>query len=252
MATFSSTGDKEWYFFCRRGRKYKNSIRPNRVTGSGFWKATGIDKPIYGVGEKSDDCIGLKKSLVYYRGSAGKGTKTDWMMHEFRLPSTCSKTTTNLHTEKSKQEAVRHIHFPFSSEIWTICRIFKRTVTYKKYSQDGSNSSTKRTTPTNTCSNTSSFESDDADTYHFFGTSSAPQQIVERKPLVSHTEGNYHFFSGQLGSIPQSAAFSNLYPTIPNPNVNEFYHRDGNWDELGAIVDQFAIDPALVGGCRYS
>ena len=79
----SSVGDKEWYFFCIRGRKYRNSVRPNRVTGSGFWKATGIDKPIYSV--KQPICIGLKKSLVYYRGGAGKGTKTDWMMHEFRL-----------------------------------------------------------------------------------------------------------------------------------------------------------------------
>ncbi|KAG9143908.1 hypothetical protein Leryth_016101 [Lithospermum erythrorhizon] len=67
-------------------RKYRNSIRPNRVTGSGFWKATGIDKPIYS--KNGDECIiGLKKSLVYYRGSAGKGSKTDWMMHEFRLPA---------------------------------------------------------------------------------------------------------------------------------------------------------------------
>ena len=81
--------EKEWYFFCKRGRKYRNSVRPNRVTGSGFWKATGIDKPVYSVGgQGSSDCIiGLKKTLVYYRGSAGKGTKTDWMMHEFRLPS---------------------------------------------------------------------------------------------------------------------------------------------------------------------
>ncbi|XP_016752075.2 transcription factor JUNGBRUNNEN 1 isoform X2 [Gossypium hirsutum] len=83
----STVGEKEWYFFCKRGRKYKNSIRPNRVTVSGFWKATGIDKPIYGVGEyHNNSIIGLKKSLVYYKGSAGKGTKTDWMMHEFRLP----------------------------------------------------------------------------------------------------------------------------------------------------------------------
>ncbi|KOM50162.1 hypothetical protein LR48_Vigan08g098900 [Vigna angularis] len=40
-----SGGEKEGYFFYRRGRKYRNSIRPNRATGSGFWKATGIDKP---------------------------------------------------------------------------------------------------------------------------------------------------------------------------------------------------------------
>lgn len=92
----STAGDKEWYFFCRRGRKYKNSIRPNRVTGSGFWKATGIDKPIH---DSHINCIGLKKTLVYYRGSAGKGTKTDWMMHEFRRPST--NDNNNVHSNRS-------------------------------------------------------------------------------------------------------------------------------------------------------
>ncbi|XP_017431950.1 transcription factor JUNGBRUNNEN 1 [Vigna angularis] len=71
-----SGGEKEGYFFYRRGRKYRNSIRPNRATGSGFWKATGIDKPGYSQGGEGNDCIGLKKTLVYYRASTGKGTKT--------------------------------------------------------------------------------------------------------------------------------------------------------------------------------
>ncbi|KAK4493015.1 hypothetical protein RD792_000014 [Penstemon davidsonii] len=108
----SVVGDKEeWYFYCKRGRKYKNSIRPNRVTCSGFWKATGIDKPIYS--SSSSGCIiGLKKSLVYYRGSAGKGTKTDWMMHEFRLPAAThsDKSSTKnivMDTKTIAQEAVR-------------------------------------------------------------------------------------------------------------------------------------------------
>jgi len=78
-------GEKEWYFYCPRDRKYRNSTRPNRVTGGGFWKATGTDRPIYSL--DSTRCIGLKKSLVFYRGRAAKGVKTDWMMHEFRLPS---------------------------------------------------------------------------------------------------------------------------------------------------------------------
>ncbi|KAL6846898.1 hypothetical protein ACP4OV_022751 [Aristida adscensionis] len=108
-------GDKEWYFFCLRGRKYRNSIRPNRVTGSGFWKATGIDKPIH-AGAGAGECVGLKKSLVYYRGSAGRGTKTDWMMHEFRLPNS---------SPSDLQDA----------EIWTICRIFKRTISYNRRCQ---------------------------------------------------------------------------------------------------------------------
>ncbi|CAL1402355.1 unnamed protein product [Linum trigynum] len=104
-------GEREWYFFCKRGRKYKNSVRPNRVTVScGFWKATGLDKPIYSTGGGGDFCIGLKKSLVYYRGSAGKGTKTDWMMHEFRLPPSNT----------------------YEAEVWTLCRIFKREASYSK------------------------------------------------------------------------------------------------------------------------
>ncbi|KAI4330785.1 hypothetical protein MLD38_029037 [Melastoma candidum] len=53
----STVGEKEWYFFCIRGRKYRNSIRPNRVTGSGFWKATGIDKPIYSSAGSNDASI---------------------------------------------------------------------------------------------------------------------------------------------------------------------------------------------------
>ena len=81
----ASTGEKEWYFYCPRDRKYRNSTRPNRVTGAGFWKATGTDRPIYS--SEGTKCIGLKKSLVFYKGRAAKGVKTDWMMHEFRLPS---------------------------------------------------------------------------------------------------------------------------------------------------------------------
>uniref|UniRef100_A0A0D9WVB5 NAC domain-containing protein n=1 Tax=Leersia perrieri TaxID=77586 RepID=A0A0D9WVB5_9ORYZ len=65
LKTNTVGSEKEWYFFCLRGRKYRNSIRPNRVTGNGFWKATGIDRPICSAaaGNGAGDCIGLKKSL---------------------------------------------------------------------------------------------------------------------------------------------------------------------------------------------
>nr|GMC91591.1 putative NAC domain-containing protein 94 [Ipomoea batatas]GMC95201.1 putative NAC domain-containing protein 94 [Ipomoea batatas] len=86
LPKLATTGEKEWYFYCPRDRKYRNSARPNRVTGAGFWKATGTDRPIYS--SEGTKCIGLKKSLVFYRGRAAKGLKTDWMMHEFRLPTT--------------------------------------------------------------------------------------------------------------------------------------------------------------------
>lgn len=74
-------GEKEWYFFSPRDRKYPNGSRPNRVAGSGYWKATGTDKFITTGGRK----VGVKKALVFYVGKAPKGTKTNWIMHEYRL-----------------------------------------------------------------------------------------------------------------------------------------------------------------------
>lgn len=74
-------GEKEWYFFSPRDRKYPNGSRPNRVAGSGYWKATGTDKIITTDGRK----VGIKKALVFYVGKAPKGTKTNWIMHEYRL-----------------------------------------------------------------------------------------------------------------------------------------------------------------------
>ena len=73
-------GEKEWYFFSPRDRKYPNGSRPNRAAGTGYWKATGADKPI---GKPST--VGIKKALVFYAGKAPRGVKTNWIMHEYRL-----------------------------------------------------------------------------------------------------------------------------------------------------------------------
>lgn len=107
----ASIGEKEWYFYCPRDRKYRNSARPNRVTSAGFWKATGTDRPIYS--SDGTKCIGLKKSLVFYKGRAAKGIKTDWMMHEFRLPTAAD----------SKGSLDKNLP---PNDAWAICRIFKK------------------------------------------------------------------------------------------------------------------------------
>lgn len=71
-----------------RDRKHGSGGRPNRTTERGFWKATGSDRRIVSLSEPKR-VIGLRKTLVFYKGRAPRGTKTDWVMNEYRLPDNC-------------------------------------------------------------------------------------------------------------------------------------------------------------------
>ncbi|TVU44756.1 hypothetical protein EJB05_04212, partial [Eragrostis curvula] len=257
-------GEKEWYFFCLRGRKYRNSIRPNRVTGSGFWKATGIDRPIYSAAN-SGESIGLKKSLVYYRGSAGKGTKTDWMMHEFRLPPVAAAANAS----PCMQEA----------EVWTICRIFKRNITYKRQQQQqqvwrqppaGRNSQQ----PADSSSNTGSFDSDCGDEYMNRLPGSAPaipqHQHVSNQVNMLHGGGFFRDgvhsqqFQGQwFNSLPMTTVHEQKPQVNPSAMTiafhqnnqslatNEFY-KDGYLDEIARFMETNDPSPTAFYDCRYA
>ncbi|KAJ1283017.1 hypothetical protein BS78_03G095500 [Paspalum vaginatum] len=120
-------GEAEWYFFSPRDRKYPNGVRPNRAAGSGYWKATGTDKPITlssvsSSSSSSSDSramIGVKKALVFYKGRPPKGVKTRWIMHEYRLAEALNAVNT-----------YRPMRFKNSSmrlDDWVLCRIYKKT-----------------------------------------------------------------------------------------------------------------------------
>ncbi|KAH9621064.1 hypothetical protein KSS87_017912 [Heliosperma pusillum] len=102
-------GEKEWYFFSLRDRKYPTGLRTNRATEAGYWKATGKDREIHS--SKTCSLVGMKKTLVFYRGRAPKGEKSNWVMHEYRLEG---KFAYHYLSRSSKDE-------------WVISRVFQKT-----------------------------------------------------------------------------------------------------------------------------
>ncbi|RYR66173.1 hypothetical protein Ahy_A03g012135 [Arachis hypogaea] len=76
------SGDLEWYFFCARGKNYGIGSKTNRAIKNGYWKATGMDKAIV---QHDKQTVGMMKTLVFHTGKPPHGTRTDWVMHEYRL-----------------------------------------------------------------------------------------------------------------------------------------------------------------------
>ncbi|KAK6132159.1 hypothetical protein DH2020_034084 [Rehmannia glutinosa] len=100
----------EWYFFSHKDKKYPTGTRTNRATAAGFWKATGRDKAIY----SKHELIGMRKTLVFYKGRAPNGQKSDWIMHEYRLET----------DENGAPQA----------KGWVVCRVFKKRIaTVRKF-----------------------------------------------------------------------------------------------------------------------
>ncbi|XVE50057.1 hypothetical protein DITRI_Ditri01bG0131000 [Diplodiscus trichospermus] len=122
--------EQERYFFSTREAKYPNGNRSNRATISGYWKATGIDKQI--VTSRTNQVVGMKKTLVFYRGKPPQGSRTDWIMHEYRL---LSAVTAACNTPHRKNQTQSHV---VPMENWVLCRIFlKKRSSATKNDDDG-------------------------------------------------------------------------------------------------------------------
>ncbi|CAO2200881.1 unnamed protein product [Urochloa humidicola] len=170
-------GGKEWYFYNLRDRKYATGQRTNRATVSGYWKATGKDRAV--VAGDAAAVVGMRKTLVFYRGRAPKGRKTEWVMHEFRLEPPAAPP---LRRDELPAPA-RHQRL---KEDWVLCRVFykSRTTTPKLPSEDAQD-----------------------------GTPSTEAELPAALPLTSLADA-YTAFGAAPTVTEQVSCFSGL-PTLP-------------------------------------
>ncbi|CAN6338288.1 unnamed protein product [Urochloa humidicola] len=120
--------EQERYFFTCKEAKYVKGRRANRATGAGYWKATGKEKPVAvavpapakGGGQAQAVLVGMKRSLVFYRGKPPTGSKTDWVMHEYRLAGAGLAPCRRASSAAAGDAVAR------PAEGWVLCRVFRK------------------------------------------------------------------------------------------------------------------------------
>ncbi|KAK6942581.1 NAC domain [Dillenia turbinata] len=104
----SRNDPEQWFFFIPKQEREARGGRPNRLTTIGYWKATGSPGIVY---SSTNRAIGGKKTMVFYKGRAPQGRKTNWKMNEYRAIAG---------EVASSSEAPLQFRLEFS-----VCRIYK-------------------------------------------------------------------------------------------------------------------------------
>ncbi|KAF9600811.1 hypothetical protein IFM89_012550 [Coptis chinensis] len=243
-----STPQNDWYFFSHKDKKYPTGTRTNRATAAGFWKATGRDKIIYSNFKR----IGMRKTLVFYKGRAPHGQKSDWIMHEYRLDETSATDTI---ATNSMGEIVQE-------DGWVVCRVFKKKNHHKSLDSPSNSSITTITKSQmldsrndgaldqiiqymgRTCKKESdSISNDMRGLRHFDSVTSGDRFMqlpaLESPPLLDHacsSQACYHPIEAQMMRNSETS-LTNQGGSISN--LNPVYHTGqglSDWATLDQLV----------------
>ncbi|KAF9595859.1 hypothetical protein IFM89_005345 [Coptis chinensis] len=124
-------GDPEqWFFFTPRQEREARGGRPNRITNSGYWKATGSPGFVY----SNNRIIGVKKTMVFYKGKAPSGSKTNWKMVEYKA----TEGEVYVNASNYSTEMLRHE--------FSVCRVYVNSGCLRAFDRRPSGPTTTDTT----------------------------------------------------------------------------------------------------------
>lgn len=211
-------GEKEWYFFSLKDRKYPTGLRTNRATEAGYWKATGKDREV--MSSRYDCLVGMKKTLVFYKGRAPKGEKTSWIMHEYRLEGESSL----VHFSKATKDE------------WVVCRVFRK------------NSCGKKTTASDIvpqCSLPALLESP--------RTVAAAEDsgVTESEPCTGLKQDPFSYVQNQFLSVKQSSEIDNMWlPRVKESSCATARYPEVSFEKGNAYITSTLRDDHLAQELR--
>ncbi|KAL2539642.1 NAC domain containing protein 83 [Abeliophyllum distichum] len=89
----------------------------SRAAGGGYWKGRGSDKRI--ICQKWKSIMGMKKTLVFHKGKHPRASRSDWIMHEYRI-TILINITCNSQLRKNYRGSLIQIGN------WVLCHVFKK------------------------------------------------------------------------------------------------------------------------------
>ncbi|KAJ1290352.1 hypothetical protein BS78_02G236300 [Paspalum vaginatum] len=114
---FPGASEGEAYFFSLRRAPATGRGSSRRRAGSGYWKATGKEKPVFvqcdggAGGGRRQLLVGVKTALAFHRSEPPPSSRTGWVMHEYRLAVPGQR-------KNASQDCVA------GPGEWVVCRVF--------------------------------------------------------------------------------------------------------------------------------
>jgi hypothetical protein len=138
-------------------------------------------------------------------------------------------------------------------EVWTICRIFRRSLSYKKQPQAAGTvvATTAVAAQPDSSSHTGSLESD---------TGSDEYIMNGMPPLQAPMNNQFHgqWNNGGVDDVPlppaassQSAFYHGVQSSLQDAPYDQYYKDGSSWDDIGMMVMELT-DPSVFCDCTFA
>ncbi|KAF2307656.1 hypothetical protein GH714_030620 [Hevea brasiliensis] len=102
---------EQWFFFVPRQESEAHGGKQNRLTTTGYWKSTGSLGFVY---SSNNRCVGVKRTMVFYKGRVPNGQNTEWKMNEYKaIQGDASSSSTGPN--------------PMVRKEFSLCRVYKKS-----------------------------------------------------------------------------------------------------------------------------